>query len=414
MSVVIVGAGHAGLQVADSLRAGGYTAEISILSDEPGLPYQRPPLSKDYLSPGKEPVPLPLRAPSFFAQKNVSLREAPAISIDRDARTVLLADGKSLTYNWLVLATGARTRELQCPGVDLPGIHSLKTLSDAETLHSALPLARNVVVVGAGFIGLEFAASARAHGCKVTVLEYAPRPMGRALTSVTADWFTIAHRQLGVDLRLGEGITSFEAGPDGRVSFATSTTGAKYAADLVVTGIGVVPNQELAANSGVDTDNGVIVDESLRTSDPRILAVGDCANFPNIHTGTRTRLESIQNATDQARHAAQTIIGPAGIYSELPWFWSVQGSHRLQIAGLAMPSDDTVITGDPGQAKFSTLCFRNGQLAAVESVNSPADHGVARRLLAEGCGLTKDVAEREDFSLRQFAREALSPSAAGR
>lgn len=413
MAVVIIGAGHAGLQVADSLRAEGYTAEISVVSNEPGLPYQRPPLSKDYLLPGKEPAPLPLRASSFFIQKSISVQEAHAVSVDRDTRAVILADDRVLTYDWLVLATGARTRDLQCPGADLPGIHSLKTLSDAETLHSALPLARNVLVVGAGFIGLEFAASARAHGCNVTVLEYGPRPMGR-LTPATADWFTTAHRQLGVDLRLAEGIASFEAGPDGRVSVARSTSGAGYAADLVVVGIGVVPNDELAAASGVHTDNGVTVDESLRTSDPRILAVGDCANFPNIHTGTRTRLESIQNATDQARHAVQTIVGRGGLYSELPWFWSVQGPHRLQIAGLSHPTDDTVITGDPGRAKFSTLCFRNGRLSAVESVNSPADHGTARRLLAAGCGPTRDVAEREGFSLRQFAHATLSASPVGR
>jgi 3-phenylpropionate/trans-cinnamate dioxygenase ferredoxin reductase component len=411
MAVVIIGAGHAGLQVADSLRAEGYAAAITVVGDEPGLPYQRPPLSKDYLLPGKEPMPLPLRAASFFAQKDIALRESGAVSIDRGNRTVTLARNETVMYDWLVLATGARTRDLRCPGADLPGIHSLKTLTDAQALHSALPLARRVLVIGAGFIGLEFAASAREHGCDVTVLEYAPRPMGRAVTRTTADWFAAAHRKSGVHLRVGEGIASFEAGPNGHVAAAVSTAGVVYKTDLVVVGIGVEPNDGLAAESGLHTENGVTVDESLRTSDPRILAVGDCANFPNIHTGTRTRLESVQNATDQARHAARTIVGRESLYSELPWFWSVQGPHRLQIAGLSEPTDDAVITGDPNGAKFSTLCFRNGRLSAVESVNSPADHGTARRLLAAGCGLTMEAAEREGFSLRQFAQETLSASA---
>lgn len=414
MAVVIIGAGHAGLQVADSLRSEGYTAGITVVSDEPGLPYQRPPLSKEYLLPGKKPLPLPLRAASFFTEKNIALQETSAVSIDRQTRTVTLAGNGVLTYDWLVLATGARTRGLQCPGAQLPGVHSLKTLSDAEALHAALPLARHVVVIGVGFIGLEFAASARAHGCSVTVLEHGPRPMGRALTRPTADWFAAAHRELGVDLRLSEGTTAFEPGPDGRVASVISTTGATYAADLAVVGIGVTPNDRLAAECGLETDNGVLVDESLRTSDPAILAVGDCASFPNIHTGTRTRLESIQNATDQARSAVQTIVGREDPYIDLPWFWSVQGPHRLQIAGLSDPADDTVTTGDPGGAKFSTLCFRNERLVAVESVNSPADHGTARRLLASGQGPTKEAAAREGFSLRQFAKETRAAAPAGR
>ncbi|CAN7571979.1 FAD-dependent oxidoreductase [Arthrobacter sp. LjRoot78] len=413
MAVVIIGAGHAGLQVADSLRSAGYAAKITVVSDEPGLPYQRPPLSKDYLLPGKKPLPLPLRAASFFTEKDVALQEAGAVAVNRETRTVTLADNAVLAYDWLVLATGARTRGLQCPGAQLPGIHSLKRLSDAEALHAALPLARHVVVIGAGFIGLEFAAAARAHGCSVTVLEHGPRPMGRALTRPTADWFAAAHRELGVDLRLGEGITAFEPGPDGRVAAAISTTGATYAADLVVVGIGVTPNDGLAAECGLQTDNGVVVDEALRTSDPAILSVGDCANFPNIHTGTRTRLESIQNATDQARSAAHTIVGREDPYVDLPWFWSIQGPHRLQIAGLSDPADDTVTAGDLGGAKFSTLCFRYGRLVAVESVNSPADHGAARRLLAAGQGPTKEAAEREGFSLRQFAEETRSAAPAG-
>lgn len=410
MGVVIIGGGQAGLQVADSLRAGGYTDAVTVLAEEAGLPYQRPPLSKDYLAQGKEPAPLPLRGESFFADKDIDLRSgAAAVAVDRAARTVELADGGTLAYDHLVFATGAANRVLSCEGAELEGVHGLKTLGDAERLHRALGAARNVVVVGAGFIGLEFAAAARARGCGVTVLEFAARPMGRALSAEMGAWFAAAHAGLGVALRLGEGIERFDAGPDGRVAAAVSTAGTRYPADLVVVGIGVVPNDALAAAAGLETANGIVVDGALRTADPAALAVGDCASFPSAHAGARTRLESVQNATDQGRHAARTILGAAAPYAELPWFWSTQGPFRLQIAGLSAPGDPTVRNGDPAGGKFSVLCFRDGRLAAVESVNSPADHMAARKLIAAGAGPTPEEAAADGFSLKAFSR-ALAPS----
>lgn len=405
---VIIGGGQAGLQVADSLRAGGYTAPVTIIADEAGAPYQRPPLSKDFLLPGKEAAPLPLRGPAFLADHDITLRAGtPATAIDRTARIVALADGTAVPYEHLVLATGARNRNLGCPGAALPGIHGLKTLHDAEALHLALPGARDVVVIGAGFIGLEFAAAARAHGARVTVLEFAPRPMGRALTPLMGDWFAASHGAQGVDLRLGEGIDSFTAGDDGRVAAAVSTAGTSYPADLVVVGIGVVPNDGLATEAGLDTDNGVLVDGALRTADPAILAVGDCASFPNVHARARTRLESVQNATDQARHAAATILGAVEDYAELPWFWSTQGAVRLQIAGLSAPGDEATVVGDPESGKFSVLCHREGRLVAVESVNSPADHIAARKLIVAGVGPDPQTATAPGFSLKGHAREVL-------
>lgn len=409
MSVVIIGGGQAGLQVADSLRGGGYTGAVTIVADEAGLPYQRPPLSKDYLAPGADPAPLPLRAASFFTGKDIQLRAGTAVvAVDRAAKEVTLQDGSTLPYAHLVFATGAANRALTCAGADLPGVHGLKTLGDAETLHAALAGARDVVVVGAGFIGLEFAAAARARGCSVTVLEFAPRPMGRALSPAMSDWFAAAHAELGVRLQLGEGISHFDAGDGGRVGAAVSTTGARYPADLVVVGIGVVPNDSLAAAAGLETGNGIVVDEALRTSDPSILAVGDCASFPSLHAGGLSRLESVQNATDQGRHAAQTILGPPSAYTELPWFWSTQGSLRLQIAGLSAPGDSTMLNGDPADGKFSILCFRDGRLAAVESVNSPGDHLGARKLLAAGRGPSPEEAAAPGFSLKAYARQAAS------
>ena len=415
MGIVIIGGGQAGLQSADSLRTEGYAGEITIVADEPGLPYQRPPLSKDYLTPGKEALPLPLRGEAFFVDKGIKLLAGvPATGIDRAARTVALKDGTTLPYEWLILATGTRNRTLDCAGAGLPGIHGLRTLADARALHAALPAAGNVVVIGAGFIGLEFAAAARAHGCNTTVLEFAPRPMGRALSPVMGDWFADAHERLGIKLRLSEGIDRFEAGEHGRVGAAVSTTGASHPADLVVVGIGVLPNDALALEAGLETGNGILADAQLRTSDPNILAVGDCASFPHPRAGGRIRLESVQNATDQARHAARTIMAAAGgqaeatPYADLPWFWSTQGPYRLQMAGLARAEDQTLVLGDPAAAKFSVLCFRDGILAAVESVNLPADHLAARKLLAGSARITLHEAGAEGFTLKAAAKSRLA------
>ena len=412
MNVVIIGGGQAGLQVADTLRTEGYDGTIDVIAEEPGLPYQRPPLSKDYLAPGKEAAPLPLRGASFFPDKNVTLHAGvKATGIDRAERKVQTTEG-SLHYDHLVFATGARNRMLNCTGASLPGIHGLKTLADAEALHAALPNTRNIVIIGAGFIGLEFAAAALAHGCNVTVLEFAPRPMGRALTPAMSEWFAAAHRSQGVNLRLGEGIDRFEPGADGRVGAAISTTGASYPADLVLVGIGVQPNDTLAADSGIETSNGIVVDETLRTSDPAVLAVGDCASFPSAHAQGRLRLESVQNATDQARHAARTILGAEHPYMALPWFWSTQGPYKLQMAGIPRPDDDILVLGDQGAAKFSVLCFRDGILAAVESVNSAADHMAARKLLSAGTAITRAQADSEGFTLKAAAGRPIIPVSA--
>ncbi|MEO9247111.1 FAD-dependent oxidoreductase [Citricoccus nitrophenolicus] len=405
---VIIGGGQAGLQAAASLREGGYAGPVTIVAEEPGQPYQRPPLSKDYLKDHSSAAPLPLRGPAFCAEQDIDLRAGTAATgVDRQSRTVTLADGTVLPYTCLIFATGARNRELPTPGIDLPGIHGLRTLADAEQLGAALDTARDVVVVGAGFIGLEFATAALARGCHVTVLEFAPRPMGRALTPLLGDWFADAHRQLGLDLRLNEGIAAFEARDDGRVGFAVSTTGDRYPADLVVAGVGVQPNDQLAAEAGLPTANGIVVDVNLRTADPDVYAIGDCANFPCEHAGGPFRLESVQNATDHARHVAKVILGAEEPYRELPWFWSTQGPFRLQMANIVRAEDETVVVGDPDPAnpKFSVFCFRDGVLAAVESVNQPGDHLAARKILAAGIEISREEALTEGFSLRAAFKE---------
>jgi 3-phenylpropionate/trans-cinnamate dioxygenase ferredoxin reductase subunit len=410
--VVIVGAGHGGTQLASSLREQGFTGSISLLGDEPGLPYQRPPLSKDFLVPGAEPAPLPIRGERFFTDQDIDHRPGCTVTaVDPQARTVTLAGGATLTYTDLVLATGARNRTVDAPGGRPAGVHHLRTLSDARDLHRRLASARRAVVVGGGFIGLEFAAAARAHGVAVTVLELAPRVLARALSEAMSHHLAEAHAAAGVDLRPGQGLAGFDQ-RDGHVTAVVGTDGRAHPADLVVVGVGVVPNTELAAAAGLAVEDGVVVDEHLRTSDEHIWAIGDCASFPSVHTGTRTRLESVQNATDQAAALARTLVGAPTAYEDVPWFWSVQGRRRLQIAGIVGPAggpEHTVVRGDPATGKFSIFRFREQTLAAVESVDSPADHLAARRVLTHRLPLTPDRAGDPGFDLKAYSRQ---PSAA--
>lgn len=406
--IVIVGAGHAGTQLADSLRSEGFAGRISVLGDEPGVPYQRPPLSKDFLKAGAAPAPLPIRGEKFFEEKGVEYWPGNTVrTIEPRAKAVTLADGTTLSYTDLVLATGARNRTLDATLGRPEGVHYLRTLSDAGKLHQEISTAQRAVVVGAGFIGLEFAASARARGLEVTVLEFAPRVMARALSEPMSAYFTSIHETAGIELKLGEGIQSFTQ--DGtRVTGALGTSGQLYPADLVLVGVGVLPNTDLAAAAGLTVDNGVVVDGYLRTNDEHVWAIGDCAAFPNAQTGTRTRLESVQNANDQAATLAKTLTGRQTAYSELPWFWSVQGKYKLQIAGIAAAPDRTVTRGYPDSGKFSVFCFSGETLTAVESVNSPADHLSARRLLSRGIPLSAEQAADDSFDLKQHSSQ-LSP-----
>lgn len=406
--ILIVGSGHAGIQVGDSLRQEGFAGEIITVGEEEHAPYQRPPLSKDYMDSGTDPAPLPLRAGKFFTENNITLRLGVSVTnIDPVRQTVKLSDSSTLGYSKLVLATGAANRTLNVPGVNLAGIHSLRGLDDALAVQRCLSSARNVVIVGAGFIGLEFAAAARKRGLEVTVLQFGDRPMARALSPVMGDWFAQAHRDMGTNLRLGEGIASFKGDGAGFVSSAVSTAGAIYPADMVVVGVGAVPRTELAEQAGLAVSNGITVDAAMQTSDPDIYAVGDCANFPCRQTGTRIRLESVQNATDQARHAARSILGRNGAereaYTEHPWFWSNQGPARLQIAGLLSMGAQSVIRGEAASGAFSILHYEGASLVCVESVNRPADHVAARRLLASGMSPNPELVADPNIRLKDLA-----------
>jgi NADPH-dependent 2,4-dienoyl-CoA reductase/sulfur reductase-like enzyme len=401
-SVVIVGAGQGGYQVAASLRQSGFKGRVMLIGNEPGLPYQRPPLSKGYLL-GKVAVNgLRFRSEKYFADNAIELVHAHVDKIDRENRRVLLRSGGDVQYDHLVLAVGGRNRRLQVPGSDLNGVVGIRSLADADELAIRMATVRSVVVIGAGFIGLEFAAVANALGADVSVLELSDRPMGRAVSRETATFFANAHEKWGVQIHFGRGIEKIE-GIAGQVTGVVATDGARLAADLVVVGIGIEPDVGLASNAGLDVANGILVDGSLSTSDSCISAVGDSVAFPYSATGQRLRIESVQNAVDQARCVAARLVGKPFPYGAVPWFWSDQGDLKLQIAGLLNGYDNALVVGSLEQRSFSVLCFREGRLIAVESVNRPVDHMAARKILAGERRPTYDEASSSNFELNGWA-----------
>jgi 3-phenylpropionate/trans-cinnamate dioxygenase ferredoxin reductase subunit len=420
-SVVVVGAGHAGVQLIDSLRAGGYAGAITLLSREMARPYQRPPLSKDFIAASGAPEALPLRGEGFFDDAGVrALWGVAAERIDPGARQVVADTGERIAYSALVLATGADNRRLGVPGEDLAGVVSLRTLEDAARARAGLEGAGRAVVVGAGFVGLEVAAAARARGVDVTVVAPTERPLRRSVSPAVSAFLAERHALDGVRLELGTAVAGFLPRPAGsgsgdRVASVVTADGRELPADVVVVGVGASPAVGLAAAAGLAVGDGVTVDGALRTSDPHILAIGDCASFPSAHAGRRVRLESVQNATDQARHAAAVLLGAAaGPYAELPWFWSHQGPTKVQIAGLSRSDAHRVVRGDRASGKFSVFAFdvtgAEARLVAVESVNSPADHLAARRLLGAGRQLTPDDAADPAFDLKAYSRAAPVPA----
>jgi 3-phenylpropionate/trans-cinnamate dioxygenase ferredoxin reductase subunit len=404
--IVIVGAGHAGVQLAASLREEGFEDKITLISDDPRLPYQRPPLSKAYMKREATADSLILRGPAFYEQKQIDLRlGVETIAIDRAAHAVRLRSGESVPYARLVLATGGLARPFAVPGAELSGVHVLRDMGDADALRDRLEHSKNVVVIGAGFIGLEFAAVAAKAGLNVAIVEVAPRVMGRAVSPVLSEFYAQAHRDFGADVLLGMGVAAI-VGEGGEARGVKLSDGRVLPADFVVVGIGVVARDGLAKAAGLDCPNGVRVDALLATSDPDIFAVGDVALHPNAWANREMRLESVQNATDQARALARTLTGKPTPYDALPWFWSDQGDLKLQMAGLMDKADAYVTRGDPATRAFSVFGFAGGRLVAVESVNKPADHMLARKLIGAGVAVTPEQAGDADFDLRALAKAA--------
>ena len=379
--VVIVGGGHAGGVAAASLREQGYTGPITLVAEEPSLPYQRPPLSKNYLAGQMSAQQVLLKAAAFYAEKSIDVRTGTrATSIDRSGCAILTTDGPAIGYETLLLATGARPRRIDLPGASLAGVHYLRTFADVDGIRSGMMPGKRMVVIGGGYIGLEVAAIARQAGLEVTVLEAADRILGRVTGETIAGFVASVHRARGVAIECGVRINAFSGTTHVE---AVSCTHAEYPADLVVVGIGVLPNSELAAQAGLKTENGIEVDELCRTADPRIYAAGDCTNHPNALVGLRLRLESVQNAVDQARVAAANICGTPKPYRELPWFWSNQYDVRLQMAGIALGHDRTLLRGDVSQPSFSVLYAKGELVLAADTVNAPREHLALRKLIAQ-------------------------------
>ena len=403
-AVAIVGTGQAGFQAAASLRQEGFAGRIVLIGDEPVPPYQRPPLSKSYLARESGLDELWLRPETFYTQHRIEVLAGESVTaIDRTERRLQLASGGKLAWDHLVLATGARCRPLPVPGAELDGVLPLRTLADADILRERLDQVRDVVVVGAGFIGLEFASVAITRGAAVHIIEVTQQPMGRVVSATISKFFTDAHRRWGAEVLLGTGVTRILGAGD-RVEGVETTDGRHLPADLVLICIGVIPNAEIAREGGLAVDNGIVVDEQLATADPGILAIGDCANFPTPFASGRVRLESVQNAVDQARSVAAYIAGKPAPYDKVPWFWSDQGDLKLQIAGITVGHDKAVMRGEPEGGRFSVFCFRAGRLIGVESVNQTADHVVARRLLAGDPELLPEQAADESYDLRAHVR----------
>jgi 3-phenylpropionate/trans-cinnamate dioxygenase ferredoxin reductase subunit len=406
-SVAIVGAGLAGFQVASALREQGYQGRVVLVGEESHRPYHRPPLSKGYLLGSPDESGLAMRPEGYFVDKKIEfLPSTRAVSIDRAHRKLALDNGAVVEFEHLVLAVGARNRLLHVPGYDLNGVFLLRHLDEARALRLRLEKARRAVVIGAGFIGLEFAATALKFGIEVTVLEVADRPMSRALTPTMARVFTREHSKAGIRFLFNTQVKRLLA-DEGRVASVETVEGVSIDAELVLIGIGVIPNVELAATCNLEVRNGVLVDALLATSDPHISAVGDCACYPSKYGADEfVRLESVQNATDQARCVASRILGKAMPYTAVPWFWSDQGSLKLQIAGLTAGHDQTVVRGDPAGTSCSVFCFREGRLLGVESVNRPGDHISARKLIGNNVNLTPAQAADETVELKRLAAGA--------
>jgi 3-phenylpropionate/trans-cinnamate dioxygenase ferredoxin reductase subunit len=401
--VVVVGAGQAAVQAAEALRTGGYTGAITLLGDEPHGPYHRPPLSKAWLAGEIQAAQLVMRAPELLARKDITLRTGVRVlAIHRAAQTVVLDDGSTLAYTGLVLATGATARGLPLPGADAPNVLPLRTRDQAsgmaEHLARCVALQLPVVVIGGGFIGLEVAATARKKSLQVTVLEAAPRLLGRVLAPLLSDWYAALHRSHGVQLVLDARIAAIATGADGLATAVCLADGSRHAAGLVVVGVGVAANDPLAREAGLECDRGIVVDACGRTADPLIVAAGDCT-ARRLADGSLLRLESVQNATEQGKSAAAALLGQSRPFTATPWFWSDQYDKKLQMAGLSGGADTWALRGSLEAGTFSVYHFKGGTLLGVDSVNATKDHLQARKLLDAGVSPTPAQAADVAFDL---------------
>jgi 3-phenylpropionate/trans-cinnamate dioxygenase ferredoxin reductase subunit len=397
--LVIVGASYAGMQIAASAREAGYAEPIRIIGEEPSFPYQRPPLSKGFLAGKVGASSLLLRAESFYRENRIDVDLGHRVEGIELASKCVGTKGGRVRYERLALAVGSRARKLQIRGAELDGILSLRSLADAYQLKERVVDARSIVIVGGGFIGLEIASILAPLGKEVTIVEAEDRLLARITARPLSEFLAGIHRKKGVRLLLRQTVSGFR-GEEGRVRAAVCADGTMLAADLVIVGVGAVPNCEIAQAAGLGCDNGILVDDSTRTTVPEVVAAGDCTSHPSRLTGGRLRLESVQNALDQARVAGAVIAGVAKAYDTVPWFWSDQYELKLQMAGLSAGYDRSVIRGSIEEARFSVFYFRDDRLIAVDSINSAADYMLGRKIIGAGLPLTPEEAGDSQFDLR--------------
>jgi len=401
--VVIVGAGHAGGSAAAFLRQYGHQGRIVLIGDEPLLPYQRPPLSKAWLKGEADADSLALKPADWYAENNVSLRlEGVAERINRSEKTVTLASGEVISYDFLILATGARARALPIPGADLAGVLALRTAADAELLKRALGPGKRLAVIGGGYVGLEAAASARALGSEATIIERESRVLARVACETLSTFFQDYHGRRGVAFELNAGVAGFE-GENGHVTGVKFSDGKVLPCDVALVGVGAVPNDELAKDAGLATANGVVVNLEARTEDPSIFAIGDVTHRPLPLYERQFRLESVPNALEQAKQAASAILGRPGPSPEVPWFWSDQYDLKLQIAGLPFEADRQVVRGDVAAARFAVFHLKGDLLQAVEAVNAPPEFMAGKQLIARRTPVSADKLGDPSVSMKEVA-----------
>ena len=405
-TLLVIGGGQAAAQAIASARQWGFGGKIRLIGEETALPYQRPPLSKAYLKGEMDEERLYFKPAEWYAEQNVETRLGiRAEAIDRKARSVSLSDGSAVSYDALVLATGSRPRPLPLEGAKLEGVHELRDLRDVDGLKPVVTAGKAMVIVGAGYIGLEAAAVARQLGATVTVLEMADRVLARVTSPVMSEFYTKLHETNGVRIMTGATLTALH-GEHGRINSVELADGTRLNADIVLIGIGILPNSELAEAAELDCNGGILVDEDARTSDRRIFAAGDCTVRPLVHYGRTGRLESVHNAIEQGKLAAAAITGRERPKLDVPWFWSDQYDAKLQIAGLSEGYDEHIVRGDPETGRFAVFYFRSGQLIAVDAINAAPEFIVTKKLIISGQSLAPAELQDTSLSMKDLAARA--------